>query len=139
MEELDNYLLLCLRFNAYFINQKIAKVAEKAKLGISQFNLLHLLYCNGTIKATELRYWLPNGPGYIDSLILQMVERGYIQRLRSPKDKRVIQVRLTHEGMHIVDSLIDEYEKGILDSFAILDEDDKYNLIHLLKKLGRGL
>lgn len=138
MDEIDNYLIVCLRFNLHFLNKRIQKVAKKQNLALNEFDLLHLLYCNGEIGVTELKKWIPIGPSYVDIILKKLLVSGYVDRRRNPTDRREVLFKLSEQGMFVMDSLIVDYQKSIAKSFAILTEDDKYNLVNLLKKLGRG-
>jgi DNA-binding MarR family transcriptional regulator len=83
----------------------------------------------------KLSVALSSATGIIDRL----VEKGYVSRSRTDKDRRIVQVRLTEKGANL---LADKNMRAMLmveRMLSCLDEQEQEELIHLLEKVAGTL
>lgn len=69
--------------------------------------------------------------------ILKNLERQqYIQKVPDPQDKRATKLQLLEKGKEVVEKILPENLERIEQYCSTLSENEKEELIHLLKKLG---
>ncbi len=92
-------------FRATMIALKCAASERLLRLGVSmaQLNILYTLHRSGEMTmsglADVLNVSLSNATGLVDRL----EERGYIERIRVPEDRRVVIVRMAEAGRRLLD------------------------------------
>lgn len=77
----------------------------------SQFHILFLLERNGTKRMSELADALHLTPGAVTTASDRLIDRGYIDRVRDEKDRRVIYLELTQKGKETLNELQNEGRK----------------------------
>jgi DNA-binding MarR family transcriptional regulator len=84
---------------------------------MAQLNILYTLHRNGEMPmsrlADALNVSLSNATGLVD----RMEERGFIERTRVPEDRRIVQVRITDEGVRVLeanDEMTDDLLRRVL-------------------------
>lgn len=106
-------------FRATLTQLKCASSERLLRLGISmaQLNILYTLQRNGEMTmrrlADVLNVSFSNATGLVD----RIEERGFIERTRVPEDRRVVMVRITPVGQHMldeVDALSDDLLRTVL-------------------------
>lgn len=71
----------------------------------SQSRIMHMLDQNGPQKMSEVANALHVTAGAVTTASTPLIEKGYITRLRSDEDRRVIHLALTDEGKDILATL----------------------------------
>ena len=106
-------------YRAMLVAMKCAMSERLVRLGISmaQLNILYTLHRSGEMSmsrmADTLNVSLSNATGLID----RMEERGLIERVRVPEDRRVVRVRIAEAGERVLeenDALTDELMRDVL-------------------------
>ena len=106
-------------YRATIVAMKCAMSERLVRLGISmaQLNILYTLHRSGEMSmsrlADVLNVSLSNATGLID----RMEERGLIERIRVPEDRRVVQVRIADAGERVLeenDALSDSLMRDVL-------------------------
>lgn len=77
--------------------------------------------------------------GSITTAVDRLEQRGLVERLDSPDDRRVRLVRLTKEGHKLIKSVFGQHQKHLNKVAEILSSKEQKTLIELLKKLGEGV
>lgn len=101
------------------------------------FAVLEVLYYKGTQPIQQIGSKLLLQSGNVTYVIDKLEERGYIHRRPCPHDRRVIYAELTPEGEELMNGLYPKYTERIHHAFSGLEDEEKDQLIDLLKKLGR--
>jgi MarR family 2-MHQ and catechol resistance regulon transcriptional repressor len=63
---------------------------------------------------------------------------GFVSRYPNPKDGRASLIRITEKGRDLMERTFGGHVENIGEIFAVLDAQEKQELILLLKKLGTG-
>lgn len=74
--------------------------------------------------------------GTMTNRIDRLAERGFVERHRSPDDRRGVQVELTSAGLHQVDAAMADLLAVEAEALSALDKDDRPNLAGLLRTLS---
>jgi MarR family transcriptional regulator, 2-MHQ and catechol-resistance regulon repressor len=77
--------------------------------------------------------------GSITTAVDRLEQRGLVERLDAPDDRRVRLVRLTKEGHKLIKSVFGQHQKHLNKAAEILSLKEQKTLIDLLKKLGEGV
>ena len=110
---------LIVDFRKSIAAMKCAMSDRLVRLGISmaQLNILYTLHRNGEMPmsrlADALNVSLSNATGLVD----RMEERGFIERTRVPEDRRIVQVRITPDGVRVLeanDEMTDDLLRSVL-------------------------
>jgi MarR family transcriptional regulator, organic hydroperoxide resistance regulator len=106
-------------YRATTVAMKCAMSERLVRLGISmaQLNILYTLHRSGEMSmsrlADVLNVSLSNATGLVD----RMEERGFIERIRVPEDRRVVRVRIAEAGERVLqenDAQTDDLLRDVL-------------------------
>jgi len=105
------------------------------RLGISmtQLHVMHLLERHGEMAMSRLAEMLDVSVSNATGLIDRVEERGYVERIRVPSDRRIVLVRITANGRAVLDE-VEAVREEILE--RILDELDPAQLSRLAAAMG---
>jgi DNA-binding MarR family transcriptional regulator len=105
------------------------------RLGISmsQLHVMHLLELHGEMAMSRLAEMLDVSVSNATGLIDRVEDRGYVERIRVPSDRRVVLVRITAEGRAVLDE-VEAVREEILE--RILGELDPAQLSRLAAAMG---
>ncbi|MGE6260334.1 MarR family winged helix-turn-helix transcriptional regulator [Heyndrickxia sporothermodurans] len=97
------------------------------------------LMLNGKMRVTDLSKALQVSASHITSITDSLVQKKLVERERSSKDRRVVDLSLTTEGIDLIKQLNVINSKFIQDKFKIFSTKEKTDLIYLLNKLEEQL
>lgn len=105
----------------------------------SEYELLVMLVIKfeGDKKAltvTEISNLLQITPAGVTHLINPLEEAGYIERLQTRSDRRIVRIGLTEKGRLVAESLIVEVQEQLIGLVEHLGAEDSQTLIRLLSK-----
>ncbi|MGK7396928.1 MAG: MarR family transcriptional regulator [Candidatus Cyclobacteriaceae bacterium M3_2C_046] len=128
--------LLEILFTASFINNKHSKFLQPFKISPQQYNILRILRGSfpekiniQTIKERMLEK-TPNTTRMIDKLY----DNQYVERERSEEDRRMVFVRISPKGLHIM-SEIDKIHPEYLKFTYKWSDQDAFLVSDLMEKL----
>ncbi|HEY49995.1 MAG TPA: MarR family transcriptional regulator [Dehalococcoidia bacterium] len=120
-EELIQKILRLLDMVFWELHPLLSKEWYSQNLTMPQFKLITLLFQRGSSRmgdiARELDISLATASGIAD----RMVEHGFVDRDRSPKDRRIVLCRLSKNGEKLMESYRDSYRsrmRGMLKELA---------------------
>src|SRR5690349_19248700 len=118
-----------------FLQSQVASSVGKHGLTVPQFEVLSTLAVADCTNQQELADRLQVTKGNLVGLIDRLTERGYVERMVVPGDRRVNRVRITVSGKELFEKALPE-QLGIVDAMmSRLDKNDLQNLRSLLEKL----
>jgi DNA-binding MarR family transcriptional regulator len=128
-------------YRATIVAMKCAMSERLVRLGISmaQLNILYTLHRSGEMPMRRLAEVLNVSDSNATGLVDRMEERGLIERLRVPEDRRVVRVRITDDGVRILDendALSDDLMRTVL---ARLDADQLATIASAVADLRASL
>jgi MarR family 2-MHQ and catechol resistance regulon transcriptional repressor len=101
-----------------------------------QFSVLESLGHLGPMTHSELcKKQLVTG-GNMTVVVDNLEEEGLVERMRSPKDRRQVVVRLTAKGQRLFREIFVQHAKHVTELASVLTEKEQEELGRLLKKLG---
>lgn len=106
----------------------------------SEYELLGMLVMRleGDQKAIsigEISNVLQITPAGVTHLINHLEEKGLIERLKHPNDRRVVLVGITEKGSSIAEDLMADVQETLVGLIDFLGEDDSRKLIDLMNKV----
>src|SRR5579875_2093720 len=115
------------------------RLAERqlSTLGItpSEFRVLRLLSKCGTCPMDKLARDQLMTPGGMTGLIDHLEGIGLIQRIKSKKDRRIINIQITKKGSSVVDKGNETYRRFLEKSLEDLSEEEIYSFLRVLNKM----
>ena len=75
------------------------------QISSTQLHVLYTLGTNGAMPMSRLADQLDVSLPNVTGLIERMFERGYVERVRSDDDRRVVEVRITGAGCELLDEI----------------------------------
>jgi len=114
------------------------KTIKQGGLTIAQFAVLEILYNKGDLRICEIIEGTLSSGGNMTVVIDNLEKNGFIGRYSDFHDGRVSLIRLEEKGKALMRSIFPNHVENISEIFNALTRQEKYELIHLLKKLGSG-
>jgi len=118
------------------IGNNILKEIKSHKLSLDSFRILELLYSKGPhpVQKISEKFSIPSGS--ITYVINKLEKQQLVVRRQNPEDGRESKVELTEEGKARFDEIFPKHVEAISDQFSVLTEQEKKQLVELLKKVG---
>jgi MarR family transcriptional regulator, organic hydroperoxide resistance regulator len=138
-ESLEQEALLNVLHTADILMQRIAEVLKPFKLSHSQYNALRILRGAGPegLACQEVAQRMLTRDPDITRLLDRLEARGLVTRARDQKDRRVVTVRITPEGLRLLEALDQPIAEVDRQPLQHLGEQRLRALIQLLE-LARG-
>lgn len=115
-------------------------LASIASLGISltDFAVLEVLLHKGPLPVNTIGKKVLLTSGSITTAVDRLEQKGLVERVDSPTDRRVRLVSLTREGTKQIKIAFAEHQKHLEVAVSPLTKEEQRQLVELLKKLGQG-
>jgi DNA-binding MarR family transcriptional regulator len=106
----------------------------------SEYELLGMLVMRlegnqKSLSIGEISNFLQITPAGVTHLINPLEEKGLIERLKDPSDRRVVLVGITEKGIVIAEDLMAEVQEKLVGLIDFLGEEDSRKLINLMNKV----
>lgn len=108
-------------------------------LNPTEFAVLELLYHKGRQPLQQIGNKILLASGSITYVVDKLEKRGYISRVSCDSDRRVTFAEITNEGNAFMDQLFPRHEKQLVELMGALSEEEKLEVIDLVKKLGLSI
>jgi len=120
-----------------FVNNILNDVLKPFDISIQQFNVLRILRGQHGAPASleTVQDLMVNKMSNTTRLIDKLIKKGFVKKTINKKNRRKIDITISKEGLNlldIIDKLIDDAEKKIIDS---LKKEEVQQLIKLLGKV----
>jgi len=109
---------------------------SEAQVTPTQFSTLCKLLDEGEISQNHLGRLTAMDPATIQGVTRRLIERGLVQTRPDDVDRRRLLLRLTDEGLSIIDSLIIKGKSVTNKTLAPLSEEEQLKLVELLIKIS---
>lgn len=118
------------------VESAIINDLKRFDVNINTFAVLEQLYHKGSSKINEIceKLLIPNSS--MTYLIDQLEKKQLVERQFSKEDRRSIYVDLTEKGRKLIESIFPEHEKLAKELFKVLTDEERINLLELLKKVS---
>jgi len=128
-----------LREICFRIKVKGRKVLKKYPITPAQFDLMQKIYFTGPKTMTELSGNLGIAKSTTTGLVSRLEKDGFLERVKSSDDKRVINVSLTEKGKKVIDEVIIERVQFIKSVLQSMPEQFENELIDLLERFNSAI
>ncbi|WP_422477370.1 MarR family winged helix-turn-helix transcriptional regulator [Pleomorphochaeta sp. DL1XJH-081] len=120
------------------VRKREMKTIKGAGLTVAQFGVLEILYHKGDLRIREIIEGTLSTGGNMTVVIENLEKIGFVSRYPDPKDGRASLIQITDKGRALMNRTFGGHVENIGEIFAVLDAQEKQELILLLKKLGTG-
>ncbi|NBD24917.1 MarR family winged helix-turn-helix transcriptional regulator [Paenibacillus glycinis] len=120
------------------VHNNLEKDVAKHNLSPETFRILEFLYSKGPLPLQKIseKFSIPSGS--ITFVVNKLVKQGLVDRQPNPQDGRANDAVLTAQGVALFDDIFPKHVETISQHFSFLDNEEKEQLIALLKKIGFG-
>jgi MarR family 2-MHQ and catechol resistance regulon transcriptional repressor len=129
MENVDLKLVIALARAHSALFGLVEKSLKKDGLTISEFGVLELLYHKGTQPVQLIAEKILVTSGTITYIINKLSDKGFVNRKKCTKDKRIFYVELTEAGDEKIAEIFSAHEAFLKSLFEKMDEDVKSELV----------
>lgn len=116
------------------LRKHMASILKENGLTGSQYAVLEAIPEDG-IPLSAIAKLIWREPSNITGIVDRLEQSGWIRRDNDPKDRRVIRVYKTPEGMELLTKLQKVYPMHIEERLSVLTEAEQHQLMQLLLKL----
>lgn len=131
------FIVLSRAFKA--LNEQVNKSIQSKGLNPTEFAVLELLYHKGDQPLQQIGGKILLASGSITYVVDKLEEKGYLERVACPKDRRVTYARITEQGNSFIESIFPAHKERIHELMESLSDEEKHTAIELLKKLGLSI
>jgi len=130
MTELENEFIRIFRDLRNFYT-----MGKKYGLSSNEFFIMKFLLKNGPQKLSTISQESDISPSFLTGITDQLIEKGYIERNRSKKDRRIVQISLTKKGEETIIAVQQDLIQYMRSKFNAFTEEEIQDLIRLLRKI----
>ena len=105
----------------------------KEHVTLNEFMVLKLL-SESSMRSSDLSKILQVSASHITSVTDSLVEKGLIERRRSNKDRRVVDLILTEKGKSLISQLKETKSRFLKDQLDVFTEEERETLYRLFRK-----
>jgi DNA-binding MarR family transcriptional regulator len=131
------YEMEALMRNVYKKIRLEMNVVYDNELSRNEFFVLKILYEHGSKKSTDLSKMLNVSASHITAITDSLIEKKWIQRVRSVQDRRIVDIYITDQGKIILELIEKKKTDFLLEKFNSFSEQDIEHFIYLFNKLLR--
>lgn len=122
------------------VRQRFAETMSPFGVTQQQYNVLRILRGAGDEGLATLAIaerMVERTPG-ITRLIDRLLSKGWVERERSPGDRRCVVCRITPAGLELLDQLTEPMDRADDECLSMLSTDEQEQLIRLLDRIRTG-
>lgn len=119
------------------IDGRTIKIVKQYGLSLGQFAVLEALYYKGDMTVGQVQEKILSTSGTIPVIIKNLEKSGYVTHRADECDKRKCILHITDKGADLIKQVFPENKEMIINSFNNLSDNEKDELLRLLKKLGK--
>lgn len=118
------------------VEEVLRKDMQRYQLNLTEFAVLELLYHKGDQPIQRIGEKILITSGSITYVVDKLQQKGYVERVACPTDRRVTFAKLTAEGKSFIEGIFPQHEALVEKLFAVVDEEAQQQLIESLKTVG---
>ncbi|HLR71241.1 MAG TPA: MarR family transcriptional regulator [Pseudogracilibacillus sp.] len=135
-EELSLKLFVVLSRALESVKKQVVKDIKSYQLNLTEFAVLEFLYNKGEQPIQSIGKKVLLASSSITYVVDKLEEKGYLERIACPTDRRVIYGRITEKGEKLMNDIFPQHKKAMATIFSGLTTEEKKQAIVLLKKIG---
>ena len=114
----------------------LKKTLKNYPINATEFSVMEFLYSKGEKSIQEIRDRILLASGSATYVVDSLEKKGYVIRKICQKDKRVTYIRLTEEGMKLIDDIFPIHKKNTKRIFEKINDKELVILKETLKKIN---
>jgi MarR family 2-MHQ and catechol resistance regulon transcriptional repressor len=138
-QALDLRLIRVMRNMAKALFGSLERDIDSYGLSMETFRILEFLYNKGPHPIQKISDTFSIPSGSITYVVDKLEKKGFVERLPIPGDRRKTNVTLTGEGRSYFDNIFPNHVQTISANLSFATDEEKLELIELLKKIGYGI
>lgn len=135
-EQLSLKLFVVLSRALESVKKQVVKDIKRYDLNLTEFAVLELLYHKGEQPIQIIGKKVLLASSSITYVVDKLEEKGLLERMACPNDRRVIFGRLTEKGEKLMEEIFPQHEKAMAQIFSSLSTEEKEQAIELIKRIG---
>lgn len=136
MEKKELKILIGLHRAVNHIDRQSIYIFKKHDLTMGQFAVLEVLYHKGDLTVGQVQEMILSTSGTIPVIVKNLEKREYLTRHADGQDKRRCILHITSKGAVLMKQVYPQNEAKIIEMLDVLNDEEKNDLIILLKKIG---
>ncbi|CAG7608493.1 HTH-type transcriptional regulator MhqR [Paenibacillus solanacearum] len=137
--KLDLRLIRVLRNMVTVLYGNLERDIDNYGLNTETFQILEFLYSKGPHPIQKISDTFSIPTGSITYVVDKLEKKNFVERLPIPGDRRKTNLSLTDTGRSYFDQIFPQHVQTISDNLSYLTDEEKLQLIELLKKIGYGI
>jgi len=109
------------------------------RISFSQFSILRAIGKFGPMPMNKLGEHMLVAPANITGLVDRLERKGYVERRRDRRDRRLLKIELTERGRRIHDKVIEQFWTYVRNVFSSLSENERVVLLGLLARIRKSV
>jgi DNA-binding MarR family transcriptional regulator len=118
------------------VRKREIQTIREGGLTLAQFAVLEILYHKGDLRICDIIEGTLSTGGNMTVVIENLLKEGYVSKYPDPKDRRAHVVSITEKGIQLMEEVFPAHVEHISEIFDVLSNNEKLELITLLKRLG---
>ncbi|KGP71902.1 MarR family winged helix-turn-helix transcriptional regulator [Pontibacillus yanchengensis] len=118
------------------ISDRVEEDIRTQGLNPTEFGVLELLYHQGDQALQKIGDKILLASGSITYVVDKLEKKGLLERKPCPKDRRITYAAITEDGRKLLHEIFPDHWKQIEEITGGLTQEEKEQMIPLLKKLG---
>jgi len=135
-EQLSLKLFVVLSRALESVKKQVVKDIKSYNVNLTEFAVLEFLYNKGEQPIQVIGKKVLLASSSITYVVDKLEEKGFLERIACPKDRRVIHGRLTEKGKQFMDGIFPQHKEAMASIFVNLSKEEKEQSIELLRKIG---
>jgi len=119
------------------IQERIKREMITNQLNITEFSVLEVLFLKGKQTIQQIGTSIIIASGSMTYVIDKLEDKGLLNRHACPDDRRVVHVKLTEDGNHLMQKIMPNHQDMVTHIFGSLTEDESETMVKLLKKISK--
>ncbi|KGX87847.1 MarR family winged helix-turn-helix transcriptional regulator [Pontibacillus marinus] len=119
------------------ITDQVKRDIQEQGLNPTEFGVLEMLYHQGEQPLQKIGDKILLASGSITYVVDKLQQKGLLERKPCPNDRRITYAAISDEGCKLLQSIFPDHWKKIEEITGGLSNEEKEELIPLLKKLGQ--
>ncbi|TKB48879.1 MarR family transcriptional regulator [Ferrimonas sediminicola] len=112
------------------------RMIKACGLTIPQVMVLRAIDTLGDVTVRRLSGDVSLSPATVTTILNRLQDRGLIERVRSQTDKRIVNARLTEEGVRVLASAPPLLHEKFIDRFENLDDWEKTQILSSMQRVA---
>lgn len=106
-------------------------------LQLSEFTIMEVLLHKGPLPINAIGEKVLLTSGSMTAAINRLAKKGFVRRIQDTSDGRFFHVHLTEMGRLVIQKAYEKHAANLEQVSAALSQDERDELVRLLKKIGR--